>query len=66
MLSRIVVAGVVVAAMLLWLGPVPVPDWAVSAFVCVVLLPMGIVLSAKRMRQESRLARSIWLALTQR
>ena len=66
MLSRIVVAGVVVSAMLLWLGPVPVPDWAVIGFVCVVLLPMGVVLSAKRLRQESRLARSIWLALTQR
>jgi hypothetical protein len=66
MVGRIMVAGAVIMAMLLWLGPFPVPNWAVIAFLFVVLVPMGILLSAKRMRQESRMARSIWQALTRR
>ena len=66
MVNRVVIAGVAIMALLLWLGPFPVPDWAVIAFLVVVLLPMGVLLSAKRMRQESRLARSIWQALARR
>ena len=50
--------------MFLWLGPFSVPDWAVIGFVLVVLFPLSIVLSVKRMRLESRLARTLWLALT--
>jgi hypothetical protein len=61
MVSRIVIVGAVIA-MLLWLGPFSVPDWAVVGFVLVVFT-MGIVLSVKRMRQERRLARSLWQAL---
>ena len=52
--------------MFLWLGPFQVADWAVIGFVLLVLLPLGIVLTVKRMRLESRLARTLWLALTRR
>ena len=64
MVNRIVIAGAGIAAMLLWLPPFPVPNWAVIAFVLVVLFPMTVVLSVKRIRLESRLARTLWLALT--
>jgi hypothetical protein len=37
----------------LWLGPFSVPNWAVIGFVLVILFPLGIVLSVKRMRLES-------------
>lgn len=66
MVNRIIVVGAAIAAVLLWLGPFPVPNWAVSGFVFLVLFPLGIVLSVKRMRQESRLARTLWLALTRK
>jgi hypothetical protein len=62
MVSRIVIVGAVIAAVIL-LGPFSVPNWAVVAFVLVVFL-MGIVLSVKRMRAERRLARTAWQALT--
>jgi uncharacterized protein (DUF983 family) len=64
MVGRIVIVGAIIAAMLLWLGPVSVPNWAVISFVLVVLFPMAVVVSLKRMRTESRLARTLWLALT--
>jgi hypothetical protein len=66
MVSRIIIVGAVIAAMFLWLGPFSVPDWAVICFVFVVLFPLSIVLSVKRMRLESRLARTLWLALTRK
>ena len=66
MVNRIIIVGAVVAAMLLWLGPFSVPDWAVIAFVLVVLFPLAVVLSVKRIRLESRLARTLWLALTRK
>ena len=66
MVSRIIIVGAVVAAMFLWLGPFTVPDWAVIGFVFGVLFPLAIVLSVKRMRVESRLARTVWLALTRK
>ncbi len=66
MVSRIIIAGVAIVALLLWLGPLQVPNWVVIAFLFVVLFPMAILLTAKRMRQESRLARSIWQALVRR
>ena len=66
MVNRIIIVGAVIAAMSLWLGPFPVPNWAVIGFVLVVLFPLAIVLSVKRMRLESRLARTLWLALTRR
>ena len=66
MVNRIIIVGAVVAAMVLWLGPFSVPDWAVIAFVLVVLLPLAVVLSVKRIRLESRLARTLWLALTRK
>ena len=66
MVSRIIIMGAVIAAMFLWLGPFSVPNWAVIGFVLVVLFPLGIVLSVKRMRLESRLARTLWLALTRK
>jgi hypothetical protein len=65
MVSRIVIEGVVLAAVLLWLGPVSVPDWAVVAFV-VIMVPLAIVLSVKRMRVEGRLTRTLWQALTRK
>ena len=64
--SRIIIVGAVIAAMFLWLGPFSVPNWAVIGFVLVVLFPLGIVLSVKRIRLESRLARTLWLALTRK
>ena len=64
MVGRIIIVGAVIAAMLLWLGPFSVPNWAVIGFVLVVLFPLSIVLSVKRMRLESRVARTLWLALT--
>jgi hypothetical protein len=66
MVSRIVIVGAIIAAMVLWLGPFSVPGWAVIGFVLVVLFPVVIVLSLQRIRVESRLARSLWLALTRR
>ena len=65
MVSRIIIVGAIVAAMFLWWGPFSVPNWAVIGFVFV-LLSLGIVLSVKRMRLESRLARTLWLALTRK
>ena len=67
MLIRVVGVGVVIAtvALLMWLAPFPIPDSTVIAFV-LALFPMAVVLSVKRMRQESRLARATWLALTRK
>jgi hypothetical protein len=64
MVTRNFIVGAVIAALFLWLGPVSVPDWAVIGFVFLVLFPLGIALSMRRMRVESRLARRFWLALT--
>jgi multisubunit Na+/H+ antiporter MnhB subunit len=64
MVNRIIIVGAVVAAMSLWLGPFAVPDWAVIGFVVVVLVPLAIALSVKRLRLESRLAGTLWRALT--
>ena len=66
MVSRVIIVGAVITAMFLWLGPFSVPNWAVIGFVFVVLFPLGIVLSVKRLRLESRLARTLWLALTRK
>ena len=66
MVTRIIIVGAVIAAMLLWLGPFSVPNWALTGFVLVVLFPLAVVLSAKRMRLESRLARTLWMALTRK
>ena len=66
MVSRISIVAAVIAAMFLWLGPFPVPNWAVIGFVFVVLFPLSIALSVNRMRLESRLARTLWLALTRK
>jgi hypothetical protein len=66
MVNRIIIVGAVIATMLLSSAPFPVPNWAVIGFVFVVLFPLGIVLSVRRMRLESRLARTLWLALTRK
>lgn len=66
MVSRIIIVAAAIAAMFLWLGPFSVPNWTVIGFVLVVLFPLGIGLSVKRMRLESRLARTLWLALTRK
>ena len=66
MLNRIIIVGAVSAAMLLWLGPFSVPNWAVIGFVLVVLFPLAVVQSVQRIRLESRLARTLWLALTRK
>ena len=63
MVNRIIIVGAVIAAMLLWLGPFSVPNWAVIGFVFVVLFPLAVILSVKRIRLESRLPRTLWLAL---
>jgi uncharacterized protein (DUF983 family) len=65
MVSRIVIVGAVTAALLLWSGPFSVPDWAVVALL-VVMVPLAVVLSVKRMRVEGRLARTLWHALTRK
>jgi hypothetical protein len=66
MVNRVMIVGAVVAAMLLWLGPFSVTNWAVIGFVLAVLFPLAVVLSVKRIRLESRLARMLWLALTRK
>lgn len=66
MVSRIIFVGAVIATMYLWLGPFSVPNWAVIGFVFVVLFPLAVVLSVKRMRVESRLVRTLWLARTRK
>jgi hypothetical protein len=66
MVNRIIIVGAVIAAMLLWLGPFSVHNWAVIGFVLVVLFPLAVVLSVKRISLESRLARTLWLALTRK
>jgi hypothetical protein len=66
MVNRNIIASAVIAAMLLWLPPFSVPNWAVIAFVLVVLFPLIVVLSVKRIRLESRLAGTLWLALTRK
>ena len=66
MVNRIIIVGAVIAAMLLWLGPFSVPNWALIGFVLVVLFPLAVVLSVKRIRLESRLTRTLWLALTRK
>ena len=66
MVNRIIIVGAVIAAMLMWLGPFSVPNWALIGFVLVVLFPLAVVLSVKRIRVESRLARTLWLALTRK
>ena len=66
MANRIIIVGSVIAAMLLWLGPFSVPNWALIGFVLVVLFPLAVVLSVKRIRLESRLTRTLWLALTRK
>ena len=66
MVNRIIIVATMIAAMSLWLGPFSVPNWAVIAFVLVILCPLAIALSVKRMRVESHLARTLWLALTRR
>ena len=65
MVSRIVIVGVIIAAVLLWLAPISVPDWAVVPFV-VALFTLSIALSVKRMRVEGRLTRTLWHALTRK
>lgn len=65
MVRRIVIVGAVIAAMLLWLGPFSVPNWATVAFL-LILFCLGIVLSVQRLRVEGSLARTLWLALTRK
>ena len=65
MVSRGVIVGAVIAAMLLWSAPFSVPNWAVIALV-VVIVPLAVALSVKRMRVEARLTRTLWHALTRR
>jgi hypothetical protein len=54
MTSRIIIVGAIIAGMLLWAEPLAVPNWVLVSFVFVVLLPMALVTSVKRMRVESR------------
>ncbi len=64
-----VISGVVMLLVgIVWLavGPFEIPARAVVAFVFVVLLPLAVALTAKRMHVESRLARTLWQALTRR
>ncbi len=66
MVTRIIIVGAVLAAMLMWLGPFSVPNWALIGFVLVVLFPLAVVLGVQRIRVESRLARTLWLAVTRK
>ena len=66
MVNRLFIVAAVIAAIYLWLSPFPVPDWPVIGFVLMVLFPLSIVISVKRVRLESRLARTLWLALTRK
>jgi hypothetical protein len=65
MVTRTVIAGALMATVLLWLGPFSVPNWAVVALI-LLLFPLGIILSVKRTRQERRVARALWQALTRK
>jgi hypothetical protein len=66
MISRAIIVGAVIAAAFLWLGPFSVPNWVVIGFVLGVLFPLGVLLSVRRTHLESRLARTLWLALTRK
>lgn len=62
---------VILAVILLFMAwtaifPSPVPNWAVVGFVFLVLLPMAVVLTVKRLRLEHRLARTLWQTLTRK
>jgi hypothetical protein len=52
MVTRTVIVGALMATVLLWLGPFSVPNRAVVALI-LLLFPLGIILSVKRMRQEA-------------
>jgi Flp pilus assembly protein protease CpaA len=58
-----IVVAILVFVMWTALEPSSIPNWAVVAFLLVVV-PMGMAVSAKRWRAERRLVRSIWHALT--
>lgn len=64
MLGRVVIVGAIIAALLLSQGPFAVPTWALVAFVILVVLPMAVMLSVDRMRQERRVVRALWRLLT--
>ena len=65
MVSRIVIVGAVIAAIVPWLGPFSVPNWAMVAFL-VAIFPFAIAASVKQKRMERRLVRTLWKAMTQR
>jgi hypothetical protein len=62
MLTRIVITGVVVAAMAVWWETAPVPDWALVVFVSI-LFGMAIVIGVDRFRAERALTRRVWNVL---
>jgi hypothetical protein len=66
MVGRVVIVAVVIAAALLWLWPVALPNWVVAAFVLGVIFPMAVGVGVKRFRQERRLARTFWQIVTRR
>ena len=66
MVNRIIIVGAVIAAMLLWLGPFYGHQLGRNGLRPRGPLPLSIVLSVKRMRLESCLARAFWLALTRK
>ena len=66
MVNRIIIVGAVIAAMLMWLGPFSVPNWALIGFLLVVLFPLAVVLTVQRIRVENRLGRTLWQAVTRK
>lgn len=62
MLNRVIIVVGIIVTMVLWFGPYPVPSWAVVAL-GIVLFPMSIGISVKRIRTERRLLREFWKAL---
>jgi hypothetical protein len=59
--QRVIVFAAVLAAALLF-GPFSVPNWAMVAFV-VILVPVGFAVCGKQKRMERRIARTLWEAV---
>ena len=65
MFSRTVIAGAVIAVIVLSVGAFRVPGWILVAFV-VVTTVLSFGANAKRMRMERRFVRALWNVLTRR
>jgi hypothetical protein len=63
--TRLGITAAVIAALLLSSQPFSVPNWAVVVLL-VVVLPLSVVVTVRRFRQERNLARTLWRVVTRR